>query len=73
MGLAKNIVYQYVGAPLSDELELDASGRLLFRKGDLLERYGKQWQIDSMQWELSDEGSKGVPTLLISLVNARVN
>ena len=67
MGLAKNIVYQYVGVPLPDDVELDASGHLLFRKGDLLERHGKQWQIDSMQWELSEEGSMGVPTLWITL------
>jgi hypothetical protein len=73
MGLVKNIVYQYAGVPLPDELELDASGRLLFRKGDLLERCGKQWQIDSIEWELSDEGSKSMPTLWITLVNPRVN
>jgi hypothetical protein len=52
---------------------MDVSGGLLFRKGDILERGGKHWQIDSIEWELSDEESKGIPTLRISLVNARVN
>jgi hypothetical protein len=73
MGLLKNIVFQYPGGLWSDELEMDVSGGLLFRKGDILERGGKHWQIDSIEWELSDEESKGIPTLRISLVNARVN
>ena len=73
MGLSKNIVYRYADNLWSDELEVDAFGGLVFKKGDILERRGKHWQIDSIEWAPSGENLEGIPTLWISLVNARVN
>lgn len=73
MRLSKIVVYSYPDSLCSDEHEVDVSGGLIFKKGDILERRGKPWQIDSIVWEPSNEGSVGTPTLWISLVNALVN
>ena len=73
MGLAKIVVYRFVDNLQSDELELDRTGGLTFRKDDILTRGEKQWQVDKVQWESADEASRGMPTLWVYLVNARVN
>jgi hypothetical protein len=73
MGLSKNVVYRFADDLRSDEPEFDEFGNITFRKGDILDKGGKQWQVDKVQWELPDEASPGLPTLRVYLVNARVN
>jgi hypothetical protein len=63
MGLPKNVVYQFVDDPRWDELEVDNAGALTFKKGDVLTKGERQWQVIKTQWELSDEESKRMPTL----------
>ena len=73
MGLQKNVVYRFVDDPRSDELEVDRTGKRAFRNGDILPRGERLWRVCSVQWELSDENSKRVPTLWVYLTKARGN
>jgi hypothetical protein len=73
MGLPKNVIYRFVDDPRSDELEVDHSGALRFRAGEILGRGGKFWRVDSIRWELSSEHSQRVPTLRVYLTRAPVN
>ncbi len=73
MGLLKNIIYRFVDDPRSDELETDLTGKVMFKKGDVLVKDGKQWRVDAVLWELPDEESKKVPTLRVYLFRTWVN
>ena len=65
--------YRFVDDPRSDEVELDRTGALSFRKGDILGRDGKLWRVGLVQSEMADENSKKVPTLRVDLTKAWVN
>lgn len=69
MGQPKNILYSYSDPLLPDELEMDPTGGLTFKKGDILTRRGKNWLVDAVHMD----NEAAVPTLWINLVHAPVN
>ena len=73
MGAPKNVVYRFAGGLRSDDLEMDRSGSLIFRKGDIFEKDRKQWLVQEIQWEWPDDGVRGVPLLRVYLTEALVN
>jgi len=72
MGVAKNIVYQYLHTVCPDDLEVDLTGELAFKRGDIIVRGGKHWRIDSVTVEDTTQELRR-PTLWIYLIEAPVN
>ena len=72
MGVGKNIVYQYLHTVCPDDLEVDLTGELTFKTGDIIVRGGKHWRIDSITVEDTTQELRR-PTLWIYLVEAAVN
>lgn len=48
---AKRIIYKFPDKILSDEMDVDLSGELSFKQGDLIARCGKDWTIGSIFFE----------------------
>jgi hypothetical protein len=69
---AKNIVYRYSDNVLSDDLEIDLTGELTFKKGDVILRSGKNWKIDSVHSEQYINDLRMV-TIWVYLVDVPVN
>jgi hypothetical protein len=69
MGLMKNIVYRYSDSKWSDDLEIDPNGECTLRKGDILERRGRHWLVDSV----IVEAETAIPTFWIYLIDPLVN
>lgn len=72
MGRVKNIVYQFSDNGLPDDLEIDLTGELHFTKGDIIERRGKNWKINSITIE-EPINKEQRPTLWVDLVDPPVN
>ena len=72
MTSARNIVYQYSDNIWSDDLEIDLTGELMFKKGDIISRRGKNWKIDSVHSEQCINDLRMV-TIWIYLVDVLVN
>lgn len=72
MASAKNIVYRYSDNVLSDDLEIDLTGELTFKKGDVILRSGKNWKIDSVHSEQYINDLRMV-TIWVYLVDVPVN
>jgi len=69
---ARNIVYQYSDNLWSDDLEIDLTGELTFKKGDIILRRGKNWKIDSVHSEQYINDLRMV-TIWVYLVDVSVN
>jgi len=70
---ARKIAYQYSNSLWSDDLEIDLTGELTFKQGDLISRRGKNWKINSVLSEDVIDYKDGMPTIWVLLVNAPVN
>ena len=67
-------MYSYVDSWLSDEIEVDQTGELSLKKGDIVARRHRTWIVDSIHLEQDIVGDwKRAPTLWVLLVEARVN
>jgi hypothetical protein len=74
MSSAKRIIYKYSSKLLSDELEVDLTGELSFKQGDLIARCGKDWKIDSIFFEKRvGDDPRGMHTFWLSLIELPVN
>jgi hypothetical protein len=69
---ARNVVYQYSDNLLCDDLEIDLTGDLMFKHGDIISRRGDNWRVDSIHQEdyLND---LRMVTIWLYLVHALVN
>jgi hypothetical protein len=70
---AKNIVYSYADKREFDELEVDMTGELSFKKGDIITRNWRTWKVESIHLHTEAEDAASIPTLWVLLVNAPVN
>jgi hypothetical protein len=68
---ARNIVYQYSDNIWADDLEIDLTGELTFKKGDIILRRGKNWKIDSVHSEQYINDPR--MTIWVYLVDVLVN
>jgi len=68
---ARKIVYQYSDTLWSDDLEIDLTGELTFKKGDIIVRRGKNWKIDSVHSEQYINDPR--MTIWVYLVDVLVN
>jgi hypothetical protein len=74
VGRAKRIIYKYPDKLLSDDLEVDLSGELSFKQGDLIARCGKDWRIDSIFFEKRvGDDPRGMHTFWLWLIEPPVN
>jgi hypothetical protein len=68
----KNMVYSYADPRQSDDFEIDLSGELSIRAGDIIVRVGSSWKVQQVHLAEANEAS-GLPTLWVFLVKAAVN
>ena len=72
MPRARKIIYKYSKNLWDDDMEIDLTGELTFKQGDIISRRGKNWKIDSVHLEdFDDQG--GMPTISVFLVDTRVH
>ena len=70
-GTAKQIVYRYDGHMSSDEMELDAQGVLMFKRGNIVRRHGKNWKVKSVELESVTADLNELPSWRVYLVDGQ--
>lgn len=73
MPRTRKIVYQYSNPRYADEVEIDLTGELTFRVGEIVLRRWNHWRIDSVLFEDHVDDHKEMPTIWVFLVDAPVN
>lgn len=67
----KHIVYTY-GDGQPDEKDFDARGLFKFTKGDVVQKRGITWRIESVEW-LGANDEKQIPTVRVHLTRVEGN
>jgi hypothetical protein len=70
---ASKIIYKYSKNLWDDDLEIDLTGELAFKQGDIISRRGRNWKIDSVHSEDLVDDQMGMPSITVFLVDARVH
>ena len=73
MERASKIIYKYSKNLWDDDLEIDLTGELAFKQGDIISRRGRNWKIDSVHSEDLVDDQMGMPSITVFLVDARVH
>ena len=68
---AKHIVYRYNGDAHSEETVADWTGDLpLHTVGEIVERHGKRWKVDSIDDASTVTGHRAIPIHRVYLIDA---
>ena len=70
---ARKIIYKYSKNLWDDDMEIDLTGELTFKQGDIISRRGRNWKINSVHEEDFVDDQRGMPTISVSLVDTRVH
>jgi hypothetical protein len=73
MPRARKIIYKYSKNRWDDDLEIDLTGELTFKQGDMISRRRRNWKIESVHSEDHVDDQRGMPTITVFLVDARVH